>query len=243
MSTEANIEASTIEGIEQNMGDVTAATVGPAEPDENLQHNLNAKTGQSLLVRLCFTAEEHYGLRVAECNAPGAPERWGPVHKVHAANSYHYKGQAADISGIEKSMRQFCTWVSKNYGTQITELIHNPGCSIKDGHPKDSSFWGNDTWNAHANHVHLVIKGGSDPDSHSYPPYPGPLSRGSKGLAVGTLQARLNQRGYAHIPVDNDFGPSTEDRVRKFQHFAHITPDGIVGPETHEKLWTLPISP
>lgn len=112
--------------------------------------------------------------------------------------------------------------------------------------------------NPHTMHIHVSIRqvvdaeqstqrwditGGSDPGpAPSYPTYPGLLRRGSQGAAVGNLQARLNARGYARIPVDNDFGQLTEDRVRKFQNFARITVDGIVGPVTHKALWTLPIT-
>lgn len=113
------------------------------------------------------------------------------------------------------------------------------------------------TKDPHTSHIHVSIQqtaaaeqntqpwgitGGSNPAPPSYPAYPGPLHRGSKGAAVGSLQARLNERGYAHIPVDNDFGAATEDRVRKFQKFAHLGVDGVVGPATHKLLWTLPIS-
>lgn len=81
------------------------------------------------------------------------------------------------------------------------------------------------------------------PSPTSYPAYPGLLQRGSHSAAVGTLQRRLLQRGYALAGgVDNDFGPATEAAVRKFQAFAQITQDGIVGPTTWGKLWELPIT-
>jgi len=54
-------------------------------------------------------------------------------------------------------MRRFCTWVGSNYGPRVAELIHNPGCSIKAGRGVPSSFWGDRTWQAHRNHVHLAI--------------------------------------------------------------------------------------
>lgn len=112
----------------------------------------------------------------------------------------------------------------------------------------------------HTDHIHVSIRqavdaelssvgwgisGGTTPTPSpvpSVPAYPGLLQRGSQGQGVRDLQARLNQRGYAAIAVDGDFGPATEDRVRKFQTFARITVDGQVGPVTWKLLWTTPIS-
>jgi hypothetical protein len=138
---------------ETNLGDPSATELGPEDPvlgDDEL-------AAAGLLVTLCSIAEEHYGLRVGECDAPGAPSRWGPVHKVHAPGSLHYLHRAADISGLEASMHQFCSWVARTHGSQITELIHNPGCSIKNGKDVPSTYWGEKTWQAHRNHVHLGI--------------------------------------------------------------------------------------
>jgi hypothetical protein len=111
----------------------------------------------SLLVSLGLRAERHFGLRVAECDAPGAPSRWAPVHRVHAKHSLHYAHRAADISGLERNMRRFCDWVSRTSGPQVAELIHNPGCSIKNGRVVPPSVWGEKTWKAHQDHVHLGV--------------------------------------------------------------------------------------
>jgi hypothetical protein len=111
----------------------------------------------SLLVRSCSFAETHFGLRVAECSAPGAPSRWGPVHRVHARGSYHYIGRAADISGTEQAMRRFCDWALRTHLGDLAELIHNPGASVKGGRRVPPSFWGPQTWAAHANHIHIAI--------------------------------------------------------------------------------------
>lgn len=110
----------------------------------------------SLLVRSCLFAENHFGLRVSECDAPGAPARWGPVHPVHAPGSYHYQHRAADISGTEQAMRRFCDWALRTHVGDIAELIHNPGASVKHGRQVPSSFWGG-AWEEHRNHVHLAI--------------------------------------------------------------------------------------
>ena len=69
--------------------------------------------------------------------------------------------------------------------------------------------------------------------------YPGtPLSRGTTGPSVVTIQTSLNRisQSYPAIPkipvVDGIFGSRTEAAVRKFQEIFNLTPDGIVGPAT-----------
>ena len=52
---------------------------------------------------------------------------------------------------------------------------------------------------------------------------------------VKELQARLRQAGY-EVEVDGEFGPKTEDAVRKFQRESGLDGDGVVGPETWESL-------
>lgn len=52
------------------------------------------------------------------------------------------------------------------------------------------------------------------------------LKLGSKGDEVEDLQS------YLKIKVDGDFGPKTEEAVKKFQKENGLTPDGIVGSKT-----------
>lgn len=56
------------------------------------------------------------------------------------------------------------------------------------------------------------------------------LKLGSKGDEVEDLQA------YLKIKVDGDFGPKTEEAVKKFQRENGLTPDGIVGSKTWNKM-------
>ncbi|MFF5081547.1 peptidoglycan-binding protein [Actinoplanes sp. NPDC000266] len=105
--------------------------------------------------------------------------------------------------------------------------------------------------NPHTHHVHVSILQSSAAEQSArpwgiataaglapVPPFPGTLKRGSRGAAVRTLQARLNQRGQAHLGVDGEFGPATEDRVKAFQRSAKIAVDGVVGPVTWKLLWS-----
>lgn len=74
------------------------------------------------------------------------------------------------------------------------------------------------------------------------PAYPGsPLRRGMNGDPhVRTWQARMRERGW-RIDVDGDFGPRTEEVVRKFQAEKSLAVDGIVGPATWRAAWTTPV--
>lgn len=57
------------------------------------------------------------------------------------------------------------------------------------------------------------------------------LSFGSEGR-----QVRLLQKALGGIKVDGDFGPETEEAVRKFQSSHDLTVDGVVGPLTTAAL-------
>ena len=56
------------------------------------------------------------------------------------------------------------------------------------------------------------------------------LKKGSIGTRVRELQTLLK------IKVDGHFGPATETAVVAFQNQRNLEPDGIVGPNTWEKL-------
>lgn len=62
------------------------------------------------------------------------------------------------------------------------------------------------------------------------------LRRGCKGDDVKELQLALNQNG-AGLKDDGIFGPVTETAVKEYQLKNRLTPDGIVGPLTHAKLF------
>ena len=75
----------------------------------------------------------------------------------HAHASYHYFGEACDLaSGDYAYMQQAAAWIAANLTPYLTEGIHNPGLSVKNGKPVSSSFWGASTWSEHANHIHVA---------------------------------------------------------------------------------------
>jgi hypothetical protein len=104
--------------------------------------------------------------------------------------------------------------------------------------------------NPHNHHVHIsVTQAGADDKSPwdldlkvkpreatrpvSKPEFP-VLVLGNKGPDVERLQKLLK------IPADSDFGPRTKAAVVAFQKSKDIVPDGVVGPQTWEKLGAKP---
>lgn len=109
------------------------------------------------------------------------------------------------------------------------------------------------------NHVHVSANAADDENEAAWdfggtpsspPPAPsGPreLKQGDNGDDVGRLQQFLKSnfpiyRSYVSvkrgqlISVDKDFGPQTKAWVMEFQRRTGLSRDGIVGPNTREKL-------
>lgn len=80
------------------------------------------------------------------------------------------------------------------------------------------------------------------PISNVQDAYPGvPISIGNSGPSVIVIQSMINviARAYPAIPavtIDGIFGESTERSVRTFQQIFNLTPDGIVGPGTWNRM-------
>jgi peptidoglycan hydrolase-like protein with peptidoglycan-binding domain len=62
------------------------------------------------------------------------------------------------------------------------------------------------------------------------------LSEGSTGLPVRRAQSRLTLAGFDTGGVDAIFGPETEAGVKALQQATGIAVDGVVGPDTWEKI-------
>jgi len=62
------------------------------------------------------------------------------------------------------------------------------------------------------------------------------IKNGSKGTRVGVIQNFLNTYNNTSNRVDNDFGASSENAVKKFQRDTGLTADGEVGPGTLRKM-------
>lgn len=73
------------------------------------------------------------------------------------------------------------------------------------------------------------------------PPFDQIVRLGSRGEAVRVVQYYLNVIAYFNdaldlITIDGIFGPATEQAVRAFQQYYGLTPDGIVGRNTWNKM-------
>lgn len=64
------------------------------------------------------------------------------------------------------------------------------------------------------------------------------LKLNSKGTLVEYLQSLLSTLGFGNPTVDGIFGKETEKSVINFQRNFFLTPDGIVGSNTWNKLFT-----
>lgn len=64
------------------------------------------------------------------------------------------------------------------------------------------------------------------------------LKLGSKGADVRKLQKRLRELGYYHSNPDGDFGKGTETAVKNFQSHNRLSPDGMVGKATFNKIYS-----
>ncbi|MCL2860231.1 MAG: peptidoglycan-binding protein [Oscillospiraceae bacterium] len=99
------------------------------------------------------------------------------------------------------------------------------------------------TWNRIVE-INNSIGGPSIPPT-TPPAYPGtPLRAGSRGNNVLILQENLNNIAsrYPSIPriaVDGVFGPATQNSVTQFQRLFGLTPDGVVGPLTWDRIMAL----
>jgi peptidoglycan hydrolase-like protein with peptidoglycan-binding domain len=68
--------------------------------------------------------------------------------------------------------------------------------------------------------------------------YPGRLSYGSKGKAVGQVQQRLKDLGFFDRKITNGFYTHTQAAVKKFQTYNGLVSDGAVGEATWNALYS-----
>lgn len=90
----------------------------------------------------------------------------------------------------------------------------------------------------------LAMPGLSAPPSALAYTWPRTLQRGASGNDVRELQVRV--AGWAadaprqvFVAADGQFGPATEEAVKRFQRAYSLEADGVVGPQTQQKLNSL----
>jgi peptidoglycan hydrolase-like protein with peptidoglycan-binding domain len=62
------------------------------------------------------------------------------------------------------------------------------------------------------------------------------LGVGNDNPGVGVLQNNLNRCHGAHLAVDDIFGQATKAALQAAQRAAHITADGVYGPQTRDHI-------
>ena len=62
------------------------------------------------------------------------------------------------------------------------------------------------------------------------------LKFNSKGVLVEYVQSLLNTLGFSNLNIDGIFGSKTKEAVINFQRNFWLTPDGIIGKNTWNKL-------
>jgi len=149
---------------DQTVADILRGALGPdvplgkANPSAPSGAGVSSTDGASLtqskessprlLSYLQSVASRNFGLEITE---PIGSDSGG-----HVADSYHKQGRAFDASGTPEQMAKFTEFLNHNFKTSLTELIHNPGGSIKNGKSVPGSFWGS-LWGEHKGHVHVAI--------------------------------------------------------------------------------------
>jgi peptidoglycan hydrolase-like protein with peptidoglycan-binding domain len=62
------------------------------------------------------------------------------------------------------------------------------------------------------------------------------LVAGSQGVDVQTVQLLLRHRGHGEVAVTGSFDAGTDQALRTFQGESGLAADGVVGPQTWDKL-------
>ena len=92
------------------------------------------------------------------------------------------------------------------------------------------------------NELHEILTGKKQGKySGKFPVLPkkGYLSNGDEGVQVGRLQEFLNWYGDYGLKIDKDFGPKTENAVKKFQDLEGLVVDGLFGAKSLAKAKTI----
>lgn len=79
-----------------------------------------------------------------------------------------------------------------------------------------------------------VVEAVSNPDAHAVPTQN--LYRGSRGDSVSWVQSICNRLLGSSLDVDGQYGTNTVNAVKTFQRKYGLSADGIVGPQTRNKM-------
>lgn len=175
------------------------------------------------LVNYLEQIRTHFGVPIHITSGYRSPSHNAKVGG--AKNSYHMKGMAADV--VAKG-------VDPKRISQYAELIGIRGI----GCYENKKFTHIDTRTSKTLWIYNIYGKNRYVTTFSSCPYTEPkivLQCGAKGGGTKWIQWHLFECGY-NIVIDGIFGNTTKARVIAFQKYNGLTPDGIVGPITREKL-------
>ena len=142
-----------------------------------------------------------------------------------AANSYHTKGQAADIVVSSKTPAQVARFAQAIGAGGIGLYTASKFAHIDTRASR--YFWKND------GKGNVTVSGHGGKCTYSEPT--AAIKRGDISNGVRWLQWWLSLWGY-NITVDGGFGEKTENAVKDFQRRCGLVADGIAGEKTRRAL-------
>lgn len=152
-----------------------------------------------------------------------------------ADQAFYYVSGGINHSGIVVDVQDRAFYaVEGNYSDKVSLVRHNI-------YGSDVAGFGRPNWQ--------IVSSIGETDSSTVPstdtakPVEGdhslilPMLRtGSKGASVSLLQSLLTMRKFTCGEIDGDFGALTQAAVNKFQQWAKIAVDGVVGKDTWSEL-------
>lgn len=167
-----------------------------------------------------------------DLNAPSNPYASADWHRRNARGTFPFGLRL--VTNIPQKVIEL--WESHGYRWG--------GRYVSKPDPMHFEFMGTtvDAWATEARLRRFLTGAGSPPPPPPQPPsHPTQevvnvllpvLQRGSKGGAVKSLQALLNEKAGQGLTVDGDFGEATDRAVRNVERFCGIPVNGQVGSET-----------
>lgn len=163
---------------------------------------------------------------------PGVILREGSTG-VNVQQLQYYLNTVADFTPLVDNIR-----IDGNFGRTTRAAVVN---FQKLARLTPDGIVGEQTWNTLVQ-AYEDTQEVETPDIPPVVPFPGTILRlGSQGEDVRSVQYYMNRiflgsSAIAQITIDGIYGPATEEAVRTFQREQNLTPDGVVGKETWDRM-------
>lgn len=215
-------------GVDGDFGNNTANAVKKFQASKGLE--VDGVVGPNTWKQLGITVDGGSSAPASSAPAKSSePNGSGPVLK-NGANGEAVKKLQARLNELGFN----CGGVDGDFGPNTANAVKSFQSSK--GLEVDGVV-GPNTWKQ----LGITVEGGvsysSSTSSSSSSGGSGPtLKSGAQGDPVKKLQARLNELGFDCGGVDGDFGNNTASAVKRFQASRGLEADGVVGPNTWNKL-------